>query len=104
MIGSRRVEGFAAAVPDDGAGVGEQVLGHGDALVTFLRPRNGCIESIRQAVDLGNVEHRVGFQERDFPARFFARAIDFGFGEAAREHDHAAGFALSHRAAEFQVG
>ena len=104
MIARGRIERIAAAVPDDGAGVGEELLGLHDAFVPLLYRRHGGVESVGQAVDLGNVENRVGFQEGDFSACFFARAVGVGLGKAAREYDHAAGLALSHGAVEFQVG
>ncbi len=102
MIARGRIEGLAAAVPNNGPGVGEEILGLRDTFVPLLHWRHGSVKSVGQAVNLGDVENRVGFQERDFPARFFARAVGFGLGEAARKHNHAAGLALSHRAAEFQ--
>ena len=102
MVAGGRVVGLPAVVPDDGAGVAEEILGSGDALVAFLNRRHGGVIAIRQAFDLSDVEDRVGFQERDFAVRFFARSIDVGFGETAGEDDHAAGFAFAHSAAEFQ--
>jgi len=61
MVAPRRVEGLATAVPYHGVGVGAKVLGLCNTLMAFLNWRHGGVITIRQAVDLSDVEHRVGF-------------------------------------------
>ena len=104
VIARRRIERPVAAFANDGAGVGKESVGVGYARDGISRGRQGGVKAFRQTVDLRDVEDGIGLQERDFPVRFFARSIDFGFRETAREYDHAAGFAFSHGAPEFQVG
>ena len=57
---------------------------------------------VRQAVDLLDVEDRVGLEERDLPIEFLTSGIRFGLGEAAGENDHRAGLALADGAAELE--
>jgi len=46
MIARGRIEGFAAAMPDDGAGVGEELLGLRDAFVPLLHRSHGGVKSV----------------------------------------------------------
>jgi hypothetical protein len=77
------VVGAVAAMPDVGAGRGEEGLGPGDPLVGIAAGVSQCMVVLGQALNLLDIEDRVGFQERDGPFGLVTGRL-VGFGTAHR--------------------
>lgn len=83
IVHGRRIVCLVAAVPNDCAGIAEELVGVTDAL-DRAQERFGCaMIVVRQAVDLRHVEHRVRFKERNIALHLAAVAVGLRLGELA---------------------
>jgi hypothetical protein len=78
MIGRGGVERAGAAVPNDGAGVGEESVSMRVALNRRWDGNRPTVIVLRQAIDLIDAEDGIGFKERDIALDLIAIAIHLG--------------------------
>ncbi len=86
MVSDGAEECLVAAVTDDRTCIAKEIVGMGNPF-DRIRDRGGrMVVVIRKSIDLFDVEHRVRFQERDFPIDLTAIAIACGFREATGKY------------------
>ena len=88
MVRSRGIEGLVPTIANVGLGRCKEAV---RSLAAAHRFDDGLdladVVALGQPVDLGNVEDRVGLQERNVTVDLFAARAKLGLGEAAGKDD-----------------
>jgi hypothetical protein len=102
-IGADIVIGHIAAVPDVRFGRGKEFFRPLNALHRVKPWLDNRVEMRGQSFDLLDIEHGIGFQERDCFRRLLPRVcIGAGAGDLAGVHNRAAALAFADMGVEFQ--
>ena len=102
IVHDRGIVGLVAAVPNDRTRIAEEAIGALDAFDRIKDPGGRGIIAVGQTVDLLDIEHRIGLQERDLPVDLVTVSIGFRLGKAAGEDDGRASLALAYGPADFE--